>query len=146
MDALTYGLSPSIGIPRFGVAKMVGKMSIYRDPYQKQREDQAWRAKEKADTDFIHGIVWAIIPLLSLAVGRILAVPFRSGYGKQYLWALLFLFFVAPILLFGGVFLYAMWLHPHAYLAHWDAFAGTHQAAARWTWLVRDLSQWMSAS
>lgn len=79
-------------------------------------------------------------------IAYLLALPIRYGYGKQYLWALLFLFFVAPILLFGGVFLYAMWLHPHAYLAHWDAFAGTHQAAARWTWLVRDLSQWMSAS
>jgi hypothetical protein len=117
---------------------MVGKMSIYRDPYQKQREDQAWRAKEKADTDFIHGIVWAIIPLLSLAVGRILAVPFRYGYGKHFL----FLIFVAPLLLiFGWVAVeLAMKIHaePQVFLAHWQAHVIRHPAAVHWTWLVRD--------
>jgi hypothetical protein len=129
-------------------------MTIYwkangeRDWYRERRErNERIQAEHRARIDSmpVDGELWArIFSLPVRAFVFVLLLPIRHGYGKQYLWALFFLFFVAPVLLLGGAFLYAMWLHPHAYLAHWDAFAGTHPAAASWTWLVRDLSQWMS--
>jgi hypothetical protein len=109
-----------------------------------RENEEDYRARIQGSTPEERELFWNIFSLPVRAFVFVLLLPFRHGYGKQYLWTLFFLFFVAPVLLLGGAFLYAMWLHPHAYLAHWDAFAGTHPAAASWTWLVRDLSQWMS--
>jgi hypothetical protein len=120
-----------------------GERDYLEEDFQVRRAKLRSRLQQKSSPEEIELWGW-IFSLPVRAFVFVLLLPFRHGYGKQYLWTLFFLFLVAPVLLLGGTFLYAMWLHPHAYLAHWDAFAGTHPAAASWTWLVRDLSQWMS--
>ena len=120
-------------------------MSTYWDPYQREREDRARRAAEAADTAFIHGIVWAIISLFSLAIGHLLALAIRHGYGKH----VLFLVFVAPLLLmFGwGAVELVLKIHaePQVFLAHWQAHVIRHPSAGHWTWLVQDLTRWIHA-
>ncbi|MGC9215828.1 hypothetical protein [Acidithiobacillus sp.] len=112
-----------------------GERDYVLEHYEREKAENLAQIKSHSLVKILGLSVYALVHLLFL--------PFRHGYGKQYLWALFILFFVAPVLLFGGAFLYAMCLHPQAFLTHWEAFAGTHPAAASWTWLLRDASQWV---
>ncbi|WP_226832977.1 hypothetical protein [Acidithiobacillus ferridurans] len=116
-------------------------MSTYWDPYQREKEDRARRAADAADAAFIHGIALAIYFALGAAIGHLLALAIRHGYGKH----ILFLVFVAPVLLFVVALVVGLVLgvhaHPQAFLAYWQAYVIRHPGAASWTWLVRGFTE-----
>ena len=95
------------------------------------------------NTDVVHAIAISIVMLFSTALAYLVAIPFRCGYGRHFL----FLIFVAPLLLIFGWAAMELVLKIHAepqvFLAHWQAHVIRHPAAVHWTWLVQDLTQWI---
>ena len=92
------------------------------------------------------GELWAYIFSLPIkALAFVLFLPFRYGYGKHFL----FLIFVAPVLLFFAAMVVALVLgvhaHPQVFMGDWQAYVIRHPGAVHWTWLVRDLTQWIHA-
>lgn len=79
-------------------------------------------------------------------IAYLLALPIRYGYGRQYLWTLLFLFFVVPIILLAGALALKIHAEPQVFLAHWQLYVVRHPGATHWTWLVRDMTRWIHAS
>ena len=92
------------------------------------------------------GELWAYIFSLPIkALFWPLTLAIRHGYGKH----VLFLIFVAPVLLFFAAIVVALVMgvhaHPQVFLADWQTYAIRHPAAVRWTWLVQDLTRWIHA-
>lgn len=128
---------------------MYWKANGERDYARELAEENARIQKEhrkKIESTPVDGELWAYIFSLPIkAIGHLLALPFRYGYGKQYLWALLSLFFVAPVTFFVGAFVLGIHAHPQAFLAFWQAYVIRHPGAASWTWAIRgftDLCRW----
>lgn len=108
-------------------------------------EAERARRKRKPTREEIEFSVW-IFNLPIKAIGWLLALAIRHGYGKH----LLFLVFVAPLLLIFGWVAVELVLKIHAepqvFLAHWQAYVIRHPAAVHWTWAVRDMTRWIHAS
>jgi hypothetical protein len=113
-----------------------------RDYYLEQIEcEEAKRRAQPVDGEF-----WAYIFSLPIkALAFVLFLPFRYGYGRH----VLFLIFVAPVLLFFAAMVVALVMgvhaHPQVFLADWQTYAIRHPAAGHWTWLVQDLTRWIHA-
>ncbi|OCX73010.1 hypothetical protein A6M27_06030 [Acidithiobacillus thiooxidans] len=129
--------------------KANGERDLIRENAEEWNQEMALEAerarrKRKPTREEIEFSVW-IFNLPFRAIGWLLALPFRYGYGKQYLWALLFLFFVAPVTFFVGAFVLGIHAHPQAFLAFWQTYVIQHPGAASWTWAIRgftDLCRW----
>ena len=103
--------------------------------------------RARIDSMPVDGELWAqIFGLPIRAIAFVLFLPVRYGYGKQYLWALLFLFFVVPIILLAGALALKIHAEPQVFLAHWQLYVVRHPGATHWTWLVRDMTRWIHAS
>jgi len=114
-----------------------------RNWQREQEEHRAW-LERKPTREEIEFSVWIFsLPIKALFWPLTLAI--RHGYGKH----LLFLFFVAPIILFVGACVVALVMgvhaHPQVFLGNWQTYVAQHPGAAHWTWLVRDLTQWIHA-
>jgi len=108
-------------------------------------EAERARRKRKPTREEIEFSVWIFsLPIKALFWPLTLAI--RHGYGKH----LLFLFFVAPIILFVGACVVALVMgvhaHPQVFLGNWQTYVAQHPGAAHWTWLVRDLTQTLAAA
>ena len=86
----------------------------------------------------VHAIAIPIIMLFSTAIGYLLALPFRYGYGKHFLWALFFLFFVAPVVATVAILAMGVHAHPEAAIHGWQVLVAQHPGAASWTWAFKD--------
>ncbi|MBU2775891.1 hypothetical protein F6A13_06845 [Acidithiobacillus sp. 'AMD consortium'] len=143
------GIPQTTGLagPRARISEMTATIFRYkpngeRDYYLEQIEREAAELRARP----VDGELWAYIFCLPIrALAFVLFLPVRYGYGKQYLWALLFLFFVAPVTLFVGAFVLGVHAHPQAFLAFWQTYVIRHPGAASWTWAIRgftDLCRW----
>ena len=102
--------------------------------------------RARIDSMPVDGELWAqIFGLPIRALAFVLFLPVRYGYGRQYLWALLFLFFMAPILLCVVALVLGVHAHPQVFLNDWQTYVVQHPGATHWTWLVRDMTRWIHA-
>ena len=112
---------------------------------QQRRVEHLARLNKKSSPEEIELWGWIFgLPIKALAF--VLFLPIRYGYGRQYLWTLLFLFFVVPIILLVGALALKIHAEPQVFLAHWQLYVVRHPGATHWTWLVRDMTRWIHAS
>lgn len=102
---------------------------------EQQRQDQT------SHDNFDVGIILAIIGLPFWILIQI----FRHGYGKHFLLTLLLLCFVGPMIVLIVAFMLKIHMEPSVFLAHWHAYVTRHPAAASWTWVIRDITQALTA-
>jgi hypothetical protein len=112
---------------------------------QQWHEEHRARLQKRSSPEEIELWGW-IFGLPIRALTFVLFLPVRYGYGKQYLWALLFLFFMAPILLCVVALVLGVHAHPQVFLNDWQTYVVQHPGATHWTWLVRDMTRWIHAS
>jgi hypothetical protein len=121
-----------------------------RDWNRENHEDALRRYHEHHIRETSDGVAielaWKAVSTLLKPFAYLLFLPVRYGYGKQYLWTLLFLFFVVPIILLVGAVALKIHAEPQVFLANWQLYVVRHPAAVQWTWLIRDMTQTLAAA
>ncbi|WP_437559504.1 hypothetical protein [Acidithiobacillus sulfuriphilus] len=124
--------------------KPSGERDYVQEHFERIQAEHRARLQKKSSPEEIELWNWIFsLPIRALAF--VLFLPVRYGYGKQYLWALLFLFLVAPVLLFAWALAMGIHAQPQVFLAHWQAYVLRHPGAVHWTWAVRDVTGWIRA-
>ncbi|WP_414041234.1 hypothetical protein ACJU26_03920 [Acidithiobacillus sp. M4-SHS-6] len=120
------------------------------DHWQRVAAEQQAHRSSSSSAPIDGAVLFApLIYLLKLILEVLMwpiGVAIGYGYGKH----LLFLFFVAPIVLFVGACVVALVMgihaHPQVFLGDWQTYVAQHPEATHWTWLARDLTQWIHAA
>ena len=111
--------------------------------WQRMREQAQEQEKQNQTShdNFDVGIISVIISLPFWIVIQI----FRHGYGKHFLLTLFLLFFAGPVIVLIVALMLKIHAEPSVFLAHWHAYVTRHPAAASWTWVIRGITQALTA-